>query len=439
MRPQDIIRRKRDGEELTRGEINFFTNGVMNGEFADYQSAALLMAMWLRGMSPDERNYLTDAMLHSGQVLDFSAIAKPKVDKHSTGGVGDKTSLIIAPLAAACGLCVPMISGRGLGHTGGTLDKLEAIPGYRVHISLDEFRRILEQIGFAMIGQTADIAPVDKKLYALRDVTATVESIPLIAASIMSKKMAEGLDGLVLDVKCGDGAFMKLEREAHALAAAMCETGRAAGVNTIALVTSMDEPLGYAVGNSLEVIECIEILKGEDKPQSADLKELSLELTAQMLIAGHIETEINKARLRVSKALESGAARDKFIESVTAQGGWEAIVYDTTQLPQACNTVDVKAESGGYVTSLAAESVGVASMLLGAGRMRMEDKIDSAVGITLHKKIGDKVEAGETLATLHYNEAKNLDAARQRLLRAYKIEAHTVAAATRLPLIRAIV
>lgn len=439
MRPQDIIRRKRDGEELTRGEINFFTNGVMNGEFADYQSAALLMAMWLRGMSPDERNYLTDAMLHSGQVLDFSAIAKPKVDKHSTGGVGDKTSLIIAPLAAACGLCVPMISGRGLGHTGGTLDKLEAIPGYRVHISLDEFRRILEQIGFAMIGQTADIAPVDKKLYALRDVTATVESIPLIAASIMSKKMAEGLDGLVLDVKCGDGAFMKLEREAHALAAAMCETGRAAGVNTIALVTSMDEPLGYAVGNSLEVIECIEILKSEDKPQSADLKELSLELTAQMLIAGHIETEINKARLRVSKALESGAARDKFIESVTAQGGWEAIVYDTTQLPQACNTVDVKAESGGYVTSLAAESVGVASMLLGAGRMRMEDKIDSAVGITLHKKIGDKVEAGETLATLHYNEAKNLDAARQRLLRAYKIEAHTVAAATRLPLIRAIV
>ncbi len=434
LRPHDVIRKKRDGIELTTDEINFFVEGVANNTFANYQAAALLMAIFLRGMTTEERNALTNAMLHSGQVLDFSNIAKPKVDKHSTGGVGDKTSLIVAPLAAACGLCVPMISGRGLGHTGGTLDKLEAIPGYRVHISLEEFRRILNEVGFAMIGQTSEIAPVDKKLYALRDVTATVECIPLIAASIMSKKLAEGLDGLVLDVKTGDGAFMKSLDDSMQLAQALCEIGRAAGVNTTALVTSMEQPLGYAIGNSLEVIECVEILMGEDKPVSRDLKELSIELTAWMLVAGKIVNDIEAARVRVIEVLESGAGRDKFVESVSAQGGSEGVFYGW--MPQAQSKEDLLSERDGYVSRIRAESVGVASMKLGAGRMRVEDKIDAAVGVVLHVKVGDAVKQNDALVTLHYNDATNLAEAKRMIYKAFDFADEPPAA---LPLVRAIV
>ncbi len=439
MQPQSIIRRKRDGGELSRDEIKAFVDGVTNGSFADYQSAALLMAVFWRGMTTGERDALTQAMLHSGTVLDFSDIPKAKVDKHSTGGVGDKTSLIIAPLAAACGLCVPMISGRGLGHTGGTLDKLEAIPGYRVQMSLDEFRRILERVGFAMIGQTSEIAPADKKLYALRDVTATVESIPLISASIMSKKLAEGLDGLVLDVKCGDGAFMKDYERARELANSLVGIGRAANVKTIALVTNMEQPLGRAVGNSLEVIECIEILLGEERGASADLKQLSLELAAYMLVVGGITDDIEAARDKVTHALTSGAARDKFIESIRAQGGREAVMYDMTQMPHARHTQDLICDGAGYVTGLAAESVGIASMKLGAGRVQVEDAIDPAVGIILHKKIGDKVEGGEPLATLHYNDARRLDDAARTLRQAFQISDSPLANDSLLPLVRAVV
>ncbi|MCP9494789.1 MAG: thymidine phosphorylase [Pyrinomonadaceae bacterium MAG19_C2-C3] len=439
MQPQDIIRRKRDGEALSKDEIKVFVDGVTSGAFADYQSAALLMAIFQRGMTTDERDALTQAMLHSGTVLDFSDIPKAKVDKHSTGGVGDKTSLIIAPLAAACGLCVPMISGRGLGHTGGTLDKLEAIPGYRVQMSLDEFRRILERVGFAMIGQTGEIAPADKKLYALRDVTATVESIPLISASIMSKKLAEGLDGLVLDVKCGDGAFMKDYERALELANSLVDIGRAANVNTVALVTNMEQPLGHAIGNSLEVIECIEILLGEEKSTSADLRELSLELTAQMLVVGGVTDYIEAAREKVAHALTSGAARDKFGESIEAQGGNANVMRDTNLLPHARATQDLISDSSGYVTRLAAESVGIASMMLGAGRVRVEDTIDPAVGIILHKKIGDKVEHGEPLATLHYNDAHKLDDARRTLRSAFQISENQPPDSATLPLVRAVV
>lgn len=436
IRPQDIIRRKRDGAELTDEEIAFFVRGVRDETFADYQSAALLMAICLRGMNARERLTLTREMLGSGTRLDLSDIKLPKVDKHSTGGVGDKTSLIVAPLAAACGLCVPMISGRGLGHTGGTLDKLEAIPGYRVHLDTEEFRSVLARVGFAMTGQTGEIAPVDRTLYALRDVTATVESIPLITASIMSKKLAEDLTGLVLDVKCGDGAFMKTYEQAHELARSLAETGRAAGVETVALVTDMDQPLGYAIGNSLEVKECIEILRGDDEPSSRDLKELSLELTAHMLIAGRVADDIETARAQVRAALASGAAHGTFLESVHAQGGWEAIVYDTTFLPTADYTVLLRSPHTGYVARLAAEAVGVASMTLGAGRLRAEDTIDPAVGIVLHKKIGDYTYEGEPLATIHYNSDGGLPEARRLLADAYEI---ADAAPARLPLVRAVV
>src|SRR5437762_454431 len=321
MRPQDIIRKKRDGGELSSAEIEFFISGVTRGEIADYQSTALLMAIFLKGMTDTEQAALTEAMLHSGEILDFSDIPKPKADKHSTGGVGDKTSLLIAPFAAAAGVCVPMISGRGLGHTGGTLDKLESIPGYRVDLSLKEFRAVLDQAGFAMNGQTAEIAPADKRMYALRDATATVEAIPLIVASIISKKGAAGLDAMIIDVKVGNGAFMREEARAVDLAHALVSTGNSCGIKTRALLTDMNQPLGGAVGNSLEVKECIEILRGEASEGAAPVLDLSLELSAHMLLLANVDQTIEGARERLQRVLRSGEALECLRQNIAAQGG----------------------------------------------------------------------------------------------------------------------
>ncbi|MBA2501321.1 MAG: thymidine phosphorylase [Pyrinomonadaceae bacterium] len=418
MKPQDVIRKKRDRGTLTKEEIRFFVRGVTTGEMSDYQSSALLMAIFLNGMNEEERLCLTEEMLRSGEVLNFSDVPKPKVDKHSTGGVGDKTSLIIAPLAAAAGLAVPMISGRGLGHTGGTLDKLEAIPGFRVGLTLAEFRQTLEGVGYAMMGQTKEIAPADKKLYALRDVTSTIECIPLIAASIMSKKLAEGLDGLVLDVKTGAGAFMKSKDDARALAEALVETGRGAGVRTVALITDMNQPLGCAVGNRLEVIECLETLRGRGP---RDLTELSLELTAQMLVVGELESEMDEAREVVQKLLATGAGLEKFRESTKAQGGDPRVVDDYNLMLPAAREEDLLSERDGYVAEIEAEAIGVASMLLGAGRRRVEDKIDPSVGVVLNKKTGDEVRQGELLLRIHYNGAERLAEAREMLRDAFQV------------------
>src|SRR4051812_8074464 len=353
MRPQDIIRNKRDGGELSREEIESFVGGVVDGAWADYQSSALLMAVYLSGMTTGEMEALTQAMLGSGEVLDFSDVPLPKADKHSTGGVGDKTSLVIAPLAAACGVAVPMISGRGLGHTGGTLDKLEAIPGYRVHLELNEFRKILGRVGFAMMGQTAEIAPADKKLYALRDATETVESIPLIVASIMSKKLAAGLGALVLDVKTGSGAFMRDEGRARALAKALVRTGHSCGVHTEALLTDMSQPLGLAVGNANEVQECIRIMRGESGDEARDVRELSLELAARMVALSDGAGSHEDALARVTRALESGAALERFRRNVEEQGGDPRVCDDPGRLSDlTVREVRVESEHAGYVEAV---------------------------------------------------------------------------------------
>ena len=407
MRAVDIIQKKRDGGALTPGEIAFFVDGYTAGRVPDYQASALAMAVFFRGMTPEETVSLTQAMMRTGEVLDLSDLPGPKVDKHSTGGVGDKTSLVLAPLAAACGVYVPMISGRGLGHTGGTLDKLESIPGFRVGLSLDEFRAVLRQTGMGLIGQTPQIAPADRKLYALRDVTATVESRPLIAASIMSKKMAEGIDALVLDVKTGDGAFMKTFEDSRALAQAMVDIGRGMGKKIAALITDMDQPLGNAVGNSLEVAECVETLKGRGP---RDLEELSVELAAWML---HLPAgePLDAARARIRKALASGDGLRKFREVIALQGGDPAVCEDAGRLPHASRTVEVRCEGTGHVTRIACAAIGHAAMVLGAGRETVDSAIDPAVGLVLHKKVGEGVSAGEPLATLHVNDPARLDEA----------------------------
>jgi len=404
LRAVDIIQKKRDGGALSPDEIAFFIDGYTAGRVADYQASALAMAVFFRGMTPEETVALTQSMMRTGEVLDLSALPGPKVDKHSTGGVGDKTSLVLAPLAASCGVFVPMISGRGLGHTGGTLDKLESIPGFRVGLSLDEFRDVLRRTGMGLIGQTPQIAPADRKLYALRDVTATVESRPLIAASIMSKKMAEGIDALVLDVKTGDGAFMKTLDDSRALARAMVDIGRGMGKNIAALITDMDQPLGNAVGNSLEVAECVEALSGRGP---ADLVELSVELAAWMVHLGHGEP-LEAARARIVEALASGEGLRKFREVIALQGGDPAVVEDPGRLPRARRTVDIAAESGGFVTHIACAAVGHAAMVLGAGRETVDSAIDPAVGLVLHGKVGDGVKKGEPLVTLHVNDEARL-------------------------------
>jgi pyrimidine-nucleoside phosphorylase len=422
MRPQEIIRKKRDGGELSREEVASFVRGVVDGAWADYQSSALLMAVYLNGMTTAEMESLTQAMLGSGDVLDFSDVPLPKADKHSTGGVGDKTSLVIAPLVAACGVAVPMISGRGLGHTGGTLDKLEAIPGYRVHLGLDEFRRILNKVGFAMMGQTAEIAPADKKLYALRDATETVESIPLIVASIMSKKLAAGLGALVLDVKTGSGAFMRDEGRARALARALVRTGNSCGVHTEALLTDMSQPLGLAVGNANEVQECLKIMRGETDDETRPVRDLSVELAARMVALSGVGGTLEEARASAVRALESGAALERFRRNVEEQGGDPRVCDDPAALSDlTVEEVRVESERAGYVVSIDTAEVGRAVASLGGGRARVEDRIDPAVGFLAHAKTGQLVTSGEPLGLLYCRDASAAAPAVERIRAAYVV------------------
>jgi pyrimidine-nucleoside phosphorylase len=408
MRAVDVIRKKRDGLALDRAEIEAFVAGATSGAWPEYQTSALLMAVVLRGMTAEETAWLTAAMVYSGEKLDLSDIPGPKVDKHSTGGVGDKTSLILAPLAAACGAVVPMMSGRGLGHTGGTLDKLESIPGFRVGLSLPEFRAALRKVGCALIGQTAEIAPADKKLYALRDVTATVESIPLITASIMSKKIAEGIDSLVMDVKCGRGAFMKERGDARRLAESLVAIGRANGVRTEALLTAMDAPLGRAVGNALEVAECVETLKGRGP---RDLEELSVGLAARMLRLGGVAASDAEAGAKVRAALDSGRGLEKLGQIIEQQGGDPRVIDDHSRLPAAPRRHVHAADRSGFVVHLDAELIGRATMVLGAGRNRVEESVHPAVGAVVHAKPGEAVRPGQPLLELHHHDAAKLEAA----------------------------
>lgn len=422
LRPQDVIRKKRDGEQLSPEEIAFFVRSITRGEMADYQAAAFLMAVYLNGMTDDERHALTQEMLHSGEVLDFSDVPLPKADKHSTGGVGDKTSLILAPLAACAGVCVPMISGRGLGHTGGTLDKLEAIPGFRVNLSLDEFRSILKRVGFAMVGQTGEIAPADKKLYALRDATATVESIPLIVASIMSKKLAAGLDVLVLDVKTGTGAFMQDEGRARELARALVATGNSCGVRTRALITDMNQPLGRAVGNAIETRECIEILRGEVNEGTRPVLDLSLELAARMVAAARVVETLDEAREKVRRALDTGAALERFRWCVEVQGGDVRVCDDPALLmPLTLRVVDVKSARAGFVTRIAAFEIGMAVAAIGGGRIRIEDEIDPAVGFIAEARLGDQLQSGDSLGQVYCRDEAQGEYASARIRAAYEL------------------
>jgi pyrimidine-nucleoside phosphorylase len=420
----DVIRKKRDGIELSQPEIESLVAAYTNGDVPDYQVSAWLMAVVLRGMTRGETAALTDAMLRSGEVLDLSSLPARKVDKHSTGGVGDKTSLVLAPVAAAAGLAVPMISGRGLGHTGGTLDKLEAIPGFNVNLSVAKFRKLLETCGCAMIGQTAEIAPADRKLYSLRDVTGTVESPYLICASIMSKKLAEGIDALVLDVKTGSGAFMKSEKDAAFLAELMVETGERMGKQMVALITGMDQPLGNMIGNTLEVVECIDVLRGGG-PE--DLKELCLELAGWMLHLGGVSSTVADGKQQSANLISSGKALEKFEQMVKLQGGDPHVIDDPKKLPQAKHTLQVLSDDSGFVSSMQCEQIGTACVILGGGRERKEDSIDPAVGIILHKKVGDQVRSGERLATIHYNVESKAARARKLLEQSCKITIETPA------------
>jgi pyrimidine-nucleoside phosphorylase len=404
---------------VSGADIAALVAGFTRGEVPEYQMAAFCMAVFFRGMDEAEVGALTEAMLRSGDVLDLSDVPGAKVDKHSTGGVGDKVSLALAPLAAACGVKVPMISGRGLGHTGGTLDKLEAIPGFRVDLPVDRFRSLVREVGACLVGQTARLAPADRKLYALRDVTATVESIPLIAASIMSKKLAEGIDALVLDVKVGSGAFMKGIEDARALAGTLAGIGRRMGKKVTALLTAMDQPLGRAVGNALEVVEAVELLRGGGP---ADLREVTVELTAEMLVLGGAAAGLPAARAKVRAAIADGRGLAKLEEIVRAQGGDPEAIRDPGRLPRAPRTYDVGAPAAGHVQAVDTEAVGLAAVALGAGRARIEDRVDPAVGLVVHKKLGDPVERGEPLCTVHEgdrSEARDRIAA--RLARAWSV------------------
>jgi pyrimidine-nucleoside phosphorylase/thymidine phosphorylase len=418
MRLVDLIRKKRDGGELSRVEIHYIIDSYTRQGIPDYQVAAWLMAVMLMGMNGAELAALTEAMLHSGEVLDLSAIPGKKVDKHSTGGVGDKTSLVLAPIVAAGGLHVPMISGRGLGHTGGTLDKLEAIPGFNVNLTLDQFKQVLAECGCALIGQTKEIAPADKAIYALRDVTGTVESANLICASIMSKKLAEGIDALVLDVKTGSGAFMKKEEDAVHLAELMVETGQRMGKKMVALITDMDQPLGRTVGNALEVMECIDVLKGSGPD---DLREICLELCGWMFYLGERTSTVEDGRNLAAQIIADGSGADKFREIIRLQGGDPRVMDSFDYLPKAQHTMELRAKSAGYVASIACEQVGTASVVLGGGREKKEDAVDPAVGLVLHKKVGDAVAEGESICTIHYNSDARLTEAIALLEGAYRI------------------
>jgi len=408
MRAVDIIQKKRDGGVLDPQEITDFVAGVTSGTVPDYQAAAFLMAVFFRGMNSDETSALTDAMVHSGMRLDLSVIPGSKVDKHSTGGVGDKTSLIIAAVVASCGAVVPMMSGRGLGHTGGTLDKLESIPGFRTNLSVAEMKASLQAVGCALVGQSADVAPADRKLYALRDVTGTIECIPLIAASIMSKKIAEGIDALVLDVKSGRGAFMKTETDARSLAKTLVAIGNGAGVKTQALVTAHDHPLGRAVGNANEVIECVDSMKGKGP---SDLVHLSLELSARMLVSAGVAATTETGLALCRESLESGKALEKFRAIVERQGGDPKVLDDYRRLPSAPSQHVITAASDGFVASLDAGLIGRASAALGGGRDRTDDEIDPGVGIMIRATVGEAVRSGDPILELHYRDPSRLRAA----------------------------
>ena len=416
--PQHIIAKKRDGLALSREEIAAFVRGATDGSWADYQLSALLMAIYLRGMSPAETALYTEAMMHSGVVADLSSVKWPKADKHSTGGVGDKVSLHLAPMVAACGVAVPMISGRGLGHTGGTLDKLESIPGFRVNLTMAEYRAELETIGLSLIGQTAELVPSDKKLYALRDVTATVECIPLICGSILAKKLAEGIDVLVLDVKFGRGAFMKEKSQARELALALVSVATAMGKPTRAILTAMEQPLGRAVGNALEVAESIECLKGRGP---ADTMEVTYALAEQMLVLAGVAQTATEARAALALSISSGAALEKFRAMITAQGGDARVVDEPARLPQAKFKVALAAPRAGFVQEVDAMGVALAALRLGAGRVKAADGVDHAVGFSELVKVGEPVAAGATLGVIHANDTDALAAAQVMLAQAIRV------------------
>lgn len=422
IRPQEIISRKRDSHSLSDDQINEFIHGVTSGGWADYQITALVMAMFTRGLNAREQTSITRAMLHSGTVMDLSAIDAPKADKHSTGGVGDKTSLIIAPVAAACGIAVPMISGRGLGHTGGTLDKLESIPGYNVKLTFAEIVSTIRKCGFAMAGQTKQIAPADRKMYALRDATATVPYIPLIVASIMSKKLAEGLDALVLDVKTGSGAFIQKFAESKLLANELCKTGRAFGVKTEAIITDMSQPLGMFVGNALEAYECIKILRGEHDAAMQPTIDLSVALTAKMLVQCRIETDIGRAVRRIDSVISSGEALERFRRNIEIQGG-EPRICDKPEmlLTKGIKKVAVTFGESGYVSSIDTFAVGRAICDIGGGRVKADDKIDHAVGFSTTVKLGDQIRSGDELGSIHCRSNSQAASISEKLRNAYKI------------------
>lgn len=417
MRMYDLIMKKRNGEILSKEEIDFMISEYTAGRIPDYQMAAMMMAVYFQKMTQEETAALTMAMAQSGDMLDLSAIEGIKVDKHSTGGVGDKTSIALTPMVAACGIRIAKMSGRGLGHTGGTIDKLESFPGFSTEISSGHFLDQVNRIGISIMGQTLDIAPADKKLYALRDVTATVDNMSLIAASIMSKKLASGADAIVLDVKTGSGAFMKKEEDAFALAKEMVMLGRHAGRKTTAVISDMDEPLGFAIGNALEVKEAIETLKGNG-PQ--DFTQLCMELGAQMLLAGKAAEDTKQAYDMLRGVIESGEALRKLAQFVEAQGGDASAVYDTSLLPSARITEEILSKQEGYVEKIVCDEIGICSLLLGGGRETKESTIDLSVGLILHKKVGDYVKAGESLATIHANDKEKLLLSKERFLRAYR-------------------
>ena len=409
MRAVDLIRKKREGGELSAQEIGFMVGGIGTPQVTDYQWSAMLMAILWRGMTENETAALCDTMMKSGEIVDLSAIPGPKVDKHSTGGIGDKTSLILAPIAAAAGVNVPMVSGRGLGHTGGTLDKLESIPGFNVNLNLEQYRDVLARCGLVLIGQTPQIAPADKFLYAMRDATATVESIPLIASSIMSKKLAEGIDGLVLDVKTGHGAFMANEADARCLATTMIGIAKNLGKKCIALLTNMEQPLGRMAGNSLEIYECVEVLKGRGV---TDLTDLSVELAAEMIVMAGVAPSLEQARFVARNCISDGSALERFRQVIAAQGGDPAVCDDPLRvLPAARRQIPIQAEADGWVSAILARDVGQAIMLLGAGRENVNSAIDHAVGAEFCKKVGDPVRKGEPLGVLHVNDESRLDQA----------------------------
>jgi pyrimidine-nucleoside phosphorylase len=424
MRIVDLIEKKRDGKELTKEEISFIIKGYTNGDIPDYQMSALTMAIYFKGMTKQERAQLTMEMVHSGDTIDLSKIEGIKVDKHSTGGVGDTTTLVLGPLVAAVGVPVAKMSGRGLGHTGGTIDKLEAVPGFHVEIENDEFIKLVNQNKIAVIGQSGNLTPADKKLYALRDVTATVDSIPLIASSIMSKKIAAGADAIVLDVKTGSGAFMKDLDDARELARAMVEIGNAVGRKTMAVISDMSQPLGYAIGNALEIKEAIDTLKGEG-PE--DLHELCLTLGSYMVFLAEKASSLEEARAMLEEVIQNGKALETMKIFLEAQGGDGSVVDDPGKMPQASYKVELEAKEDGYVSEIVADSVGVAAMWLGAGRATKESEIDLAVGLMLNKKIGDAVKKGDSLVTIYTNQ-KDVEQVKAKLYESIKVTADSVTA-----------